>query len=302
LDKDHEEAKAKLKEVKETRLAIQQELQEDQVEGAWVPTPLRNKLEQGGLKPFLIEKAAYWGKLVGNGCRRLFGNATAIFDIINVILVEEATISKMDPVGVENVQERCRVTRDAMILFDGFFSSLTEMETSKELSDYEVSEKIKSAAGYVSSAMKLWRALSMSVTPKAHVCERHACKRINTSEEWVERLHQEHLRDNIRTRSMRDKARKFAHISRWEQANRNSKIDKLIQEIHHNRALKEETKVKRAAAAKRKRAESEGDAVNRMRTHEERQQIRKHTLDNFVEPTRKLPTALEENIRENRLG
>ena len=102
---------------------------------------------------------------------------------------------------------------------------------------------------------------------------------------------------------MRDKARKFAHISRWEQANRNSKIDQLIQEIHHNRALKEETKVKRDAAAKRKRAQSEGgDDEQRMRTHEERQKIRKDTLENFVEPTRKLPTALEENVRENRLG
>jgi hypothetical protein len=125
LDKEHAEAKAKYKEAKETRISILAELQKDQEgEGGWVPTPLRVRLQQEGLKPFLIEKAAYWGKLVGNGCRRLFGNATAIFDIIKYILVEEATISKMVTVGVDNVEERCRVTRDAMILFDGFFGCL----------------------------------------------------------------------------------------------------------------------------------------------------------------------------------
>ena len=244
------------------------------------------------------------GKLVGNGCRRLFGNATTIFDIIENILEDEAKIKKMDPVGMENVKVRCKVTRDAMILFDGFFSVLQETAT-KGMSESELKTKLTLAERYVTGAMQLWRSLQMSVTPKAHACEAHATKKkIRTTEEWVERLHQEHLRDKVRVRSMRDKAKRFSHISRWEQANRSPKIKQLVIDIHQRRSLSKETKEKRDQTAKRKRQEKSGEEQEdnkRMRTEEERKKIRSDTLETYINPDDKLPTALQEDIRESRL-
>jgi hypothetical protein len=303
LDKEHEKAKVELNEAKQSRAGIQDELQEQQTSDGWVPTPLRVRIEREALKPFLIENAAYWGKLVGNGCRRLFGNATAIFNIIKSILEEEGQKNKMDAVGMENFKVRCQVTRDAMILFDGFFSLLQET-ASRAMSELELKGKLTLAERYVAGAMQLWRSLQMSVTPKAHACETHAVQKIKTTEEWVERLHQEHLRDKVRVRSMRDKAKKFSHISRWEQANRSPKIKQLVIDIHERRSLTKETKEKRAQTAKRKRQESSGEDQEdnkRMRTEEERKKIRSDTLENYINPVDKLPTALQENIRESRL-
>jgi hypothetical protein len=303
LDKEHEKAKLELNMAKQSRVGIQDELQEQQTSEGWVPTPLRVRIEKEALKPFLIENAAYWGKLVGNGCRRLFGNATAIFNIIRNILEEEGERKNMDAVGMENVKVRCRVTRDAMILFDGFFSLLQETAT-KVMSESELKTKLTLAGRYVAGAMQLWRSLQMSVTPKAHACETHAVQKIKTTEEWVERLHQEHLRDKVRVRSMRDKAKKFSHISRWEQANRSPKIKQLVIDIHERRSLTKETKEKRAQTAKRKRQEKSGEDKEenkRMRTEEERKKIRSDTLETYINPDNKLPTALQENVRESRL-
>ena len=106
---------------------------------------------------------------------------------------------------------------------------------------------------------------------------------------------------------MQDMARKFAHISRWEQANRNARTDALVHKIHESLAIKQETKDKRIDT-KRKReelAEQDDSVINRKirkLPNEQRQKNRKDTLEGFVAPTKKLPTALEENIRENRLG
>jgi hypothetical protein len=192
LDAEDEKAKAELNEAKQSRAGIQDQLQEQQTNDGWVPTPLRVRIEREALKPFLIENAAYWGKLVGNGCRRLFANATAIFRIIQSILAEEGQKKEMSTVGMENVVVRCQVTRDAMIMFDGFFSLLQET-ASKVMPEAELKRKLGLAERYVAGAMQLWRSLQMSVTPKAHACVTHAAQKINTTEEWVERLHQEHL-------------------------------------------------------------------------------------------------------------
>ena len=118
LKKKHEDARNDLKQAKKEREDLQENTQDNAV-------PLRFKIERLALKPFYIEKAAYWGKLVGNGCRRLLGNATSIFNIAKEILMEEATRSGMDEEGINNVKVRCEMTRDACILFDGFFSALS---------------------------------------------------------------------------------------------------------------------------------------------------------------------------------
>ena len=148
--------------------------------------------------------------------------------------------------------------------------------------------------------MQLWHALSTSVTPKAHITESHVADKIpvKTSEEWVERLHQQHLRDMRRVRNLREKAKQFSHISRWEQANRSPKIEKVIEGIKKSRELPEATKEKRMIGVKRKREEKVG--TNIMTRLEDREEIRIKTMHEFQPPTNRLPTAMEENIRENR--
>ena len=97
LEKDHEKSKEKVKQLKGERLAIQTAMEDQSV-------PLRFCIEEEALKPFFIEKAAYWGKLVGNGCRRLLGNATAIMEIIEEMLLQEAEHNNMDTEGTESMK------------------------------------------------------------------------------------------------------------------------------------------------------------------------------------------------------
>ena len=66
--------------------------------------------------------------------------------------------------------------------------------------------------------------------------------------------------------------------------------------------MKQETKNKRETSAKRKRLEaSDGQDHGQKRpcSNEEQRRIRYATLKSFIIPNATLPTALQENVREN---
>jgi hypothetical protein len=71
--------------------------------------------------------------------------------------------------------------------------------------------------------MALGRMLNVSVTPEAHASEDHCINQIKRysgigdyDEEFIERVHQLGKKDDVRTRSMRDRVKKFMHVARWQ--------------------------------------------------------------------------------------
>jgi hypothetical protein len=148
--------------------------------------------------------------------------------------------------------------------------------------------------------MQLLRALQMSVTPKAHACESHAIAQMEEEgglgdydEDFVERWHQEGKRNDVRTRAMRERAKRFISISKWEQMNRNPEVVSIQQNIKQEFKLAEETKQKRKATR-----DDNPRATKKNMTHVQREKARMEAVKAFTAPNEQIPTADQENYLE----
>jgi hypothetical protein len=126
-----------------------------------------------------------------------------------------------------------------LLLFDGFLSILR--------TDHEdlTPELIAKARDYTTKALAVWRILKLSVTPKCHGSEYHACDQLeflqglaDFCEDWVEQLHQLGLKNNRRTKGVRNRDRKYALYTKWEQLSGNRKVQKIKAEVKENRKRK----------------------------------------------------------------
>ena len=91
-------------------------------------------------------------------------------------------------------------------MFDGLFSLL------RETPDTITPEKIETAERFLEKAMQAWRSISISITVKAHVLEDHCIDQMrffqgigDYAEDFVEREHQEGVKDRTQSKGFKDK-------------------------------------------------------------------------------------------------
>lgn len=131
--------------------------------------------------------------------------------------------------------------RDCLILFDGFFSCLyTPMNSMASEND---AEEIKSnAKGYLDAAINLWQALSLTITPKVHVAWTHTIERLPySSEQWVERLHQERHKNLSRLRGLRNRRHRYTAQSQFAWRSRMANVSEIQEKVRQKRALPEKS-------------------------------------------------------------
>ena len=267
---------------------------------------IRTRIDQEALYPFGIDRPAeHGGKLAGRGCKNLMGNAWGVFEIIKTILDSEATSSDMSTEGKNEIKEFCEYTRDCLVLFDGFFSLMRT--SAKEMDTPEKENEVKqSTQEYLDAGVDLWEALSLSETPKLHVAFAHAISRMPVdidAEEWVERLHQIRIKNLVRLRGQRDRARRYAYESRWEQQNRVANVKEIQEEVRQKTALSESTAAKRRTSRRRRddaeEEQQQQSGRQRLNDSQDRAELRERVLASWQgKQPRKLPTAEEMNTRD----
>jgi hypothetical protein len=72
-------------------------------------------------------------------------------------------------------------------------------------------------------------------------------------EDWVERLHQIGLKDNKRSQGLRDREKKFAAHSKWEELSNHMSVKKVQLEV--NNASKRKLTIKRPAGSSKTEVE-----------------------------------------------
>jgi hypothetical protein len=108
------------------------------------------------------------------------------------------------------VTKRCDIVVKALLLFDGFLSLLGTDH--KDLTP----QHIVKAQEYARKTLAVWQILQLSMTPKCHGSEDHACDQLELLkglsyfwEDWVEQLHQLCLKTNRRTKMIRNRDQKY---------------------------------------------------------------------------------------------
>ena len=100
--------------------------------------------------------------------------------------------------------------------------------------------------------------MKLSVTPKCHhASEYHACDQLERlwgladfCEDWVlEQLHQLGLKNNRRTKTVRDRVKKYNLYAHWEHLNGNRIVQKIKKEVIVKRKRKRETASRREETA-----------------------------------------------------
>jgi hypothetical protein len=115
----------------------------------------------------------------------------------------------------QQIQDNMGQQSKALLLFDGFLS-LVRTEH-KDLTPQHITK----AREYGTKAVAVWRIMKLSATPKCHASEDHSCDQLellkdqaNFCEDWVEQLRQLGLKNNRRTKTVRNQDRRtnYRHI------------------------------------------------------------------------------------------
>jgi len=195
--------------------------------------PIRRGIESILSKDWNIKRPSWHGgDILGNECRKLMSSARLILDQIKEFLLERLEENGGSARAKREVKKRCDIVAKALLLFDGLLSLLRTPP--KDLT----ARKILQARRYAKKALEVWRILELSVTPKCHGSEYHACDQLeflwglaDFCEDWVEQLHQLGLKNNKRTKTIRDRDRKYKLYTHWEQLNGNRNVQKIKKEV-----------------------------------------------------------------------
>mmetsp|Transcript_26182 Transcript_26182/g.38989 ORF Transcript_26182/g.38989 Transcript_26182/m.38989 type:complete len:280 (-) Transcript_26182:4-843(-) len=155
-------------------------------EGRWREKLLLSRVEDV-LQEFGVCMGQYHGRdLEGPAVRRVLANAREIFSRITLVLCEHCSDDMKD-----EIISMCGHYRTLFELLEGATHFLRKPNGS--ITDEDI-EKFKE---FVAAVMQKWRALSLSVTVKAHVLETHALYQMEQYhgvgdfiEEFLEQLHQ----------------------------------------------------------------------------------------------------------------
>jgi hypothetical protein len=162
--------------------------------------------------------------------------ARLIFNQIKAFLLEQLNEDGGSERAKAEVRKRCDLIAKALLLFDGCLSLLRTDH--KDLTP----EHITKAREYAKRALEVWRLLRLSVTPKCHGGEDHACNQLEVlkgiadfCEDWVEQLHQLGLKNNRRTKTIRNKDRKYKLYTHWEQLSGDRNVQRMKKEVNQKR-------------------------------------------------------------------
>jgi hypothetical protein len=215
--------------------------------------PIRRGIETILSKDWNIKRPSWHGgDILGNECRKLMSSARLILDQIKEFLLERLEENGGSARAKREVKKRCDIVAKALLLFDGLLSLLRTPH--KDLTPW----KILQARRYATKALEVWRILNLSVTPKCHGSEDHACDQLeflwglaDFCEDWVEQLHQLGLKNNRRTKTIRDRERKYKLYTHWEQLNGDRNVQKIKKEVLGKRKRKLQNNRRGETAASR---------------------------------------------------
>jgi hypothetical protein len=209
---------------------------------------IRTRIDEEAFTPFGADRPPeHGGQFHGGACRIIMGNACEIFAVIMDIFNEVGNKNGMTEQGKSEAKIFLEYVRDCLILFDGFFSCLyTPMNSMAVEKD---AKALKSKAnGYLDAAINLWEALSLTITPKVHVAWTHTIERLPySSEQWVERLHQDRHKSLSRLRGFCNRQRCYTIQSQFAWRNKMANVSKIQETVRQKRALPEKTACLRRA-------------------------------------------------------
>ena len=166
-------------------------------------------------------------------------SARLIYDELKAFLLQRLEEDGASARRKREVRKRCDIVAKCLLLFDGFLSILRTEH--KDLTPALIAK----AREYARKALAVWRILKLSVTPKCHGSEDHACDQLeflwglaDFCEDWVEQLHQLGLKNNRRTKVIRNRERKYELYTKWEQLSGNRSVQKIKKEVHQKRKRK----------------------------------------------------------------
>jgi hypothetical protein len=98
--------------------------------------------------------------------------------------------------------------------------------------------KIMRARQRAKKAFEAWWTTQLSVTPKCHASESHACDQLELQwgtvdfcQDWVKQLCQLGLKNDQRTKTIGDRDKKCKLRAHWEQSNGNRIVQKTKEEV-----------------------------------------------------------------------
>jgi hypothetical protein len=158
--------------------------------------------------------------------------------------MKEFLLAKLDKNGAfarakREVSKQRDIIAKCSLLFHGFLSVLRT-----EHKDLTPALTVK-AREHATKALAAWRMLQFSVTPKSHGSEHHACDQlellqglVDFCEDWVEQLHQLGLKNDRRTKGVRDRDQKDGLCAKWEQLSGNRNVQRTKVEVNESRKRK----------------------------------------------------------------
>ena len=200
----------------------------------------------------------------GTAVKQLMENAKSLFADLTAFLDGVAEDHGVNDFFREQIATRLEIYANCLHQFDSYFSKLRATEKDSE---FQIEEIIQKTHMFRDAALKLWRQLGLSVTPKLHMLEDHCIDYMETygflgefDEEFVECAHQTGVKNNMRTKgSARNIKKKYADISHHEHSAMHPVIARIKEEVHEGRKrnFKQPRDANNLQSRKRKKAREE---------------------------------------------
>jgi len=198
-------------------------------------------VEREYLKPRGIEPADYHGgKMIGPACKAYMQNSEEIYNEIEDYMMQRVENHKMDPEHAQQVCFRLCIYKACLQNFDGLFSVLRSRSTTFG----SVEQRVNKVKKFLDAALKCWRRLKMTITPKLHLLEDHITDFVRDldriedyHEEFVEQIHQTDLKLDKLVK-IRDTNKRFVAKSELEHARTGHLLDDVISKCQREQKRK----------------------------------------------------------------
>jgi len=162
-----------------------------------------------------IEKPYYHGGLYnGKAMNKLMTSSRKIMEDIRGMLMEIASEARCNDEEVSDTMEKFT---NILSVFDALFS------LARTPSGLMNGDKVATLQNLSNLALRLWRGLELSITPKVHAIEDHLVPQIirfdgigDLGEDFVERSHQDGIRQHSRSRNCKERVDEANQHCRWE--------------------------------------------------------------------------------------
>ena len=209
--------------------------------------PVKSRLERV-LQKHGIDYAAYHGgELVGNDCRKLMNNASAVTKDLEEVLLVVADEKEMSEETKESIRNRCEAFCHALVCFDGVFSLMFKANERVEMpGDAHMLQDL------LGKSLLAWQNLRnrnkdghKNIPPKVHALVQHLLDQFieyggigDYDEQFVERSHQTGKDDLYRSRAIRCREARYKCFARWEEVRNHPQVMAKSEEVQNNRKRK----------------------------------------------------------------